>query len=94
MGRAVYKVKGGKMIKVQLTQRDGKIEWVKITGDFFLHPEDLIEEMERMLIGSPVKEEKINNSIKEFIKERKATFLGVAPEDFTQCIMMAGEQDG
>jgi len=33
------------MIKVQLSSKVGKIEKIKIMGDFFLHPEELIEEM-------------------------------------------------
>lgn len=94
MGKAAYKVKGGKMIRVQLMQKDGRIEWLKITGDFFLHPEDLIEEMERMLISSPIEEERISKSIAALIKERKGTLVGVAPIDIARCVMMAGVSDG
>lgn len=94
MGKAVYKVKGGKMIMVQLIQKEGKIDWIKITGDFFLYPEELIEEVEWMLRGSPVEREDISNSIGGFINEKKATLLGAAPEDLALCIVMAGEQDG
>jgi lipoate-protein ligase A len=94
MGRAIYKVEGGKMIKVTLTQRDGKIGWLKITGDFFLHPEDLIEEMERMLISLPIKEGEISNSIEELMKKRNGTLVGAAPADIARCIMMASDQSG
>jgi len=94
MGKAVYKVEGGKMIKVALTQRDGKIEWLKITGDFFLHPEDLIEEMERILISSSIEESDISNSIEGLMKKRNGTLVGVAPADIARCIMMAGDSDG
>jgi len=89
MGKAAYKVEGGKMIKVQLTQRDGKIEKVKIMGDFFLHPEDLIDEIENLLAGAPLEEKSISSSIKAFIEEKGATLLGAAPEDVAKCIMMA-----
>jgi len=91
MGRAVYKVEGGKMIKVQLAQKDEKIEKIRITGDFFLHPEDLIEEIEKMLIGSPLEQESISNSVSAFIEKKGATLLGAAPEDFAKCIMMASD---
>ena len=74
-----------------MTQREGKITWIKITGDFFLHPEELIEEMERRLIGLQLKEKEISDSIKELIEENKATLLGASPEDFARCIIMAGE---
>jgi len=91
MGRAVYKVEGGKMIKVQLAQKDEKIEKIRITGDFFLHPEELIEEIEKMLIGSPLEQESISNSLSAFIEKKGATLLGAAPEDFAKCIMMASD---
>ncbi len=93
MGRAVYKVKGGKMIKVQLDQREGKIKKVKIMGDFFLHPEDLIEEMEKALTGSPVNEENIRILIDNFLSERGGVLLGASSSDIAKCIVMAGDQE-
>jgi len=82
------------MIKVALTQSDGKIEWLRITGDFFLHPEDLIEEMERVLIGLPVEEGEISDSIEKLVEKRNGTLVGVAPADIARCIMMAGDLGG
>ncbi|MDH5440552.1 MAG: hypothetical protein OEZ48_09835 [Candidatus Bathyarchaeota archaeon] len=82
------------MIKVALTQSDGKIEWLRITGDFFLHPEDLIEEMERVLIGLPVEEGEISDSIEKLVGKRNGTLVGVAPADIARCIMMAGDLGG
>jgi lipoate-protein ligase A len=90
MGKSAYKVQGGKMIKVQLSSKVGKIEKIKIMGDFFLHPEELIEEMEEMLIGSSLEESNLANSIRILLEKRKATLLGVSPEDFAKCIVMAG----
>lgn len=39
------------MAKVRLIIEDGVIKDVKITGDFFAHPEDGIEIIEKELIG-------------------------------------------
>jgi len=47
--RAEYKVKGGKLIKVALEVEGDVIKSAKICGDFFLYPEDAIEEIERSL---------------------------------------------
>jgi lipoate-protein ligase A len=93
LGKSTYKVEGGKMIKVNLCGKFGKIEKVKIMGDFFLHPEELIEDLERILIGIPLDETKIRNSIQVFLETNKGTFIGAKPEDFAKCIMMAGIQD-
>ncbi len=92
MKKAEYKVKGGKLIKVQLTTIGNAIEEVKFTGDFFLHPEELIEEMEKMLEGQLLDERDLAELIKVFIEKNGATLLGASPEDFARCIMMAGEK--
>ena len=91
MRRAAYKVEGGKLIKVQLEEKDGKVEKVKITGDFFLHPEDLIEEIERGLVGKALEEQSLASSIEALIKEKGATLLGASPRDIARCILMASE---
>ena len=44
------KVKGGKLIKCTLELDEGKIKRIKITGDFFIYPEDAIEKVDAGLI--------------------------------------------
>jgi len=94
LGRAQYKVVGGKLIKVNLTAEDGKIKKIMITGDFFLHPEEVIEDIERALEGCPLDEQKLTELIEDVIKDKQAVPLGVTPKDFARCIMMAGEANG
>jgi len=93
LGRAEYKVKGGKLIKVNLTAENRKIKKIKITGDFFLHPEAVIEDIEQALEGCPLDEQELSNLIEDVMKSKQAVSLGVSPEDFAKCIMMAGEKD-
>jgi lipoate-protein ligase A len=90
MGKAQYKVKDGKLIKVQLETENNKIKKIKITGDFFLHPEVLIEELEKAVEGATLNEHALASCIKAFIKKNEAILLGASPEDFAKCIMMAG----
>lgn len=93
MGKATYKVEGGKMIKVQLTEEEDKILEIKITGDFFLHPEELIEDLEDALKGKPLSERDLAEAIRDLVQARAATLLGASPEDFAKCILMAGGRD-
>jgi lipoate-protein ligase A len=93
MGKAEYKVVGGKLIKVQLTRRDDKIQRIKIMGDFFLHPEELIEDLEASLTGQQLNESTLANGIKAFMEKKGAALLGASPEDFAKCIAMAGMAD-
>jgi len=94
MLRAEYKAEGGKLIKVQLKKEDDKIGFIRITGDFFMHPEDLIEDFEKALLGCPINEDVITKVIRDFINERRATLLGATPEDFAKCIIKAGGNVG
>lgn len=93
MGKAEYKVEGGKLVKVQLAKRGNAIGKIKITGDFFLHPEELIEELEEKLEGRLLDEEDLTEYIRALMEKNEASLLGAAPEDFARCIMMAGEDD-
>jgi len=90
VGKAQIKVEGGKLVKVQLKSEGDKITEVKVTGDFFLHPEELIDELEKALEGSKLNESALADRVKAFIKKHKAVLLGAAPEDFAKCIVMAG----
>ncbi|MCW4026171.1 MAG: hypothetical protein NWE76_01645 [Candidatus Bathyarchaeota archaeon] len=93
MGRAKYKVQGGKLIKVQLEKSGNAIRKIKIMGDFFLHPEELIEELERTLEGRPLDEADLIKHIKTLVEKNEATLLGASPEDFARCIVLAGDDD-
>jgi len=94
MGKAEYKVEGGKMIKVQLKEKRNRIEEIKITGDFFLHPEELIEDLEKMLVGRYLNELDLADSIRTLIESKGAALLGASPKDIAKCILMAGEGYG
>lgn len=94
MKKAAYKVMGGKMIRVSLGESNGKIREIKITGDFFLHPEELINELEDMLVGKPLNVQDLTSSIKMLMENRDATLLGASTKDFVKCILIAGGRDG
>ncbi len=93
MGKAEYKVKGGKLIKVKLSEKGLRISEVGITGDFFVHPEVLIDELEEVLVGHTLKEEELTSFIEDFFSKRNATLLGASSADFAKCIIMAVEKD-
>lgn len=48
---ASEKVEGGKLVAVEVLVSDGVITNAKITGDFFLHPEESITALEGALVG-------------------------------------------
>ena len=54
MKKSVYKVPGGKLLKISLEPEDNRIKSIRIMGDFFLHPEESITELEDGLKGADV----------------------------------------
>lgn len=93
MKKVEYKVKDGKLIRVQLTRENDEIEEIKITGDFFLYPEEVIEDLEKRLTGHPLREGDLKTTVKSILEKRDATLMGASSEDLVRCILMAGGKD-
>lgn len=52
--RGEFKVRGGKLVSVDVETRDQKIATVHVFGDFFLEPDDALEDIGQALVGMPV----------------------------------------
>ena len=48
-----YKVPGGKLVVVDLDITDGRFSRVSLSGDFFLEPDEALEDINRALTGLP-----------------------------------------
>ncbi|WGW13032.1 lipoate--protein ligase family protein [Saxibacter everestensis] len=48
-----YKVPGGKLVVVDLEVRDGRIDDFQLSGDFFLEPEEALDDINRAVRGAP-----------------------------------------
>ena len=86
---ASYKIPGGKLVKVKLSIASGKIDQVRILGDFFLHPEETIRTIEDSLIGFQEDKNSIEKAITQVLKDSDATLIGATAADFSNTIMMA-----
>jgi lipoate-protein ligase A len=84
-----YKAPGGKLLRVRLKETDGRIESAKISGDFFLIPEDSLPKLEMMLEDVPLKEKELKLLVDRFFRGTSAQGLGVAPDDFVKAILAA-----
>jgi lipoate-protein ligase A len=62
-----HKAKKG-LIRIEFDEEDGKAENVKITGDFFIHPEETVQELENRLEGHKLDE--LEGIIDEFFAMR------------------------
>jgi lipoate-protein ligase A len=81
------KVPAGKMVGIDLEIAEGRIARIKITGDFFLHPEKTIENIEEALIGCSIDD--VAETVSKVLSENKAQLIGVAPEDIENLVKKA-----
>ena len=79
-GKAIIKV--GKLIRVKAKFEDDRIKSIKITGDFFLHPEEGIESIEEALVGSKIEEVRLK--LKEIMKDME--YAGISPDSLANAI--------
>ncbi|MDD1745432.1 MAG: hypothetical protein LUQ20_06470 [Candidatus Methanoperedens sp.] len=88
--QAKQKVKEGKVVKVEV-DCDNVISDIKITGDFFIHPEDILDEIEKSIIGleRSASIETITSNIKSRIADRDVQMIGISPESIALLIREA-----
>ena len=88
---ADYKAPGGKLVRVRLREEQGEIRSVKITGDFFLIPEESLGKLEKMLEDVPLREQELRLLVDRFFQATRAQGLGVSSDDFVKAILSARE---
>ena len=88
--QAKQKVKEGKVVKVEV-DCDNVISDIKITGDFFIHPEDMLDEIEKSIIGleRSASVETITSTIQSRIADRDVQMIGISPESIALLIREA-----
>ncbi|MCK5038521.1 MAG: hypothetical protein KAS16_05430 [Thermoplasmata archaeon] len=93
-GSSVYKVPEGKLIKVWLeVEVPGNILVdIKLTGDFFIHPEEWIASLENELKGMSMDD--IPGKIIEQAEKDDVQLVGIGTEDIIHAIKLAFESTG
>lgn len=81
------KIPNGKLIRLKI-DADETINQIKITGDFFLYPEESIEEIEKNIAGIAVNSpaEIYAQRIHQSLAAHGAAFIGVTTEDIANAI--------
>ncbi len=89
-GTSKFKVPGGKLVIIKLSYSD-KIETLQILGDFFIHPEEALPEIENLLIGSQINatKEEISKQINEYASRKNIEMVGVTPDAIAEAVIMA-----
>jgi len=89
-GNSERKVKDGKLLRVKV-QFNSRIVNVKLTGDFFVHPEEKLEELEKQFERLSIKEteEHLTRLADHFCKKYEIELVGITPQDIGKGIREA-----
>ncbi len=84
---ATTTTKLGKIVKIKLAykQESQLIHSIKITGDFFVHPEEVIEQLEKELCGIKLEKKDLKNKIQLVLKNSE--FFGFEIDSLVDVIL-------
>ncbi len=78
-------LKRGKLLRVWMEFEGDEIKNVKITGDFFIYPEDTVEVLEKELKGKKIKDVQV---IVENVM-RDCEYIGIEPKHIVEAVELA-----
>ncbi|MEM4699846.1 MAG: hypothetical protein QXT74_02710 [Candidatus Nezhaarchaeales archaeon] len=87
-GMAEVKVVGGKLVRAEVSVVGNRLVDVKITGDFFLYPEDAIFDLESSLKGLELGADYALH-IEAKLGQMGAQLVGASPRDVAEAIKKA-----
>lgn len=75
----IHKIPGGKLVRLSLEYDTAVLNHARICGDFFIHPEETIIEMENALLSLPVEAEveRIQQLLDRVVIRRNAQLIGI-----------------
>ncbi len=87
----VYEVKSRKgLIRVQCISSRGLIRDLRITGDFFIYPEDSLWFLEEKLKGLRIRSiDELEEFLNKLLKSKGVELVGSTPRDFAEAIYCA-----
>lgn len=89
-GFAADKLPGCKVVQVAVTYA-GTLHTVRITGDFFIHPEEGLDMLERTLVGRSLQTSDIDlvAYLKQTITKNQLQLVGITPEAIVTLVRRA-----
>lgn len=88
--QGIHKSKGG-IIRSFVKAKNGIIEEISISGDFFMFPEEAFFEIAKGLKGTRAKREDVEKKIEEIYGKENIQSPGTSPSDFAESIMRSLE---
>lgn len=87
--KVIDKVPNGKLIAMEVQILNNKVSSMKITGDFFLYPEEQIKQIEASFLGLPVSisDPELTDKLQHALKG--AELIGVSIDDLIRLFRKA-----
>lgn len=85
--------KAAKLIRVELDVVNNKIADIRITGDFFMYPEEAIRKLEKELLNIDLEESILLSRVEDFFKREGVVTPLIESKDFVKAIMKAVGRD-
>lgn len=85
--KSVYKIPGGKMVRIGLDYEENIIKDIKITGDFFIYPEEGINLLEQGLKNTELAD--VLSKAKEIVEKNNLLLLGLTAEGINEAVKLA-----
>lgn len=93
VGKCTYKVPNGKLLKVTVEYEEEGIEKVRIKGDFFIHPEESLDDLETALKGIEYDRKIITDKVGEFFSKEGVIAFGITPKAVVDALMKCKERE-
>ena len=77
------------IIKVSLELDGTVISDINICGDFFMYPEEALDDLERLLVGAKPERAELSKLIEQFYEQRQIQAPMLTPDCFVEAIMRA-----
>ena len=81
-----WKAPGG-LVRADATLRDGRLEGVELTGDFFIFPHEALEELEAVLAGAPFERGGVERAAATVLARADVEALGLGPADIANALL-------
>ncbi len=94
--KVTAKIEGGKLLRIELelTESGEKVKAIKLTGDFFIHPEDSLQIIEKALVStSPaIETATLSTNLQQLTSDQGIQMLGITNEAIAKTFAEAVRQ--
>ncbi len=91
VGHCTHKVPYGKLLKVTVEFSDDTLKKVQINGDFFIYPEESLDELEIALVDKEYSRSAIGDIVGAFFGRTGVVAFGITPKAVVDAILECKE---